>query len=723
MLHVHPDRSQIRLDEISQSRLCNSTPAHWTVTAQFLICQSASLKHSALADARAAQRGLMVLPGTGLRPVLVGDPIQWLANPTGSKEYTWTLHRLEHWSTLLRAHLLQPGAGFGAKVVDELRHWLQHCPRPDPQGRDAAHVFNRSDTARWIRSAARGLERFPALLHSAQNLRYGAQALKRWTHLPNGKRSTHADAWRLMEVGTRMFDAWPLVQAFLTELAPSDRELAARLAQSALEHGEVLAEISPQVWPDAGHNHYLQECLGLLALALHFPHLPHSGAWTSQAMSEIERCARAQWTEDGGHIEGCPHYHNWCFYFFCRAKLLAQRHGLRFSDHFDHCLRRAANYVLHTLRPTGRSVPWGDSDADDSAIKAALFAYLCFADIDWLRRVRDLCGHERVLQECWQQLWHLPDAPRLIDDLESPSRPCPAHISLPRVLHQRELKQVMLRTDWSANAISAFFACRSPVYNAHAHIDPLAFDLTAFGQEWLVDPGRFTYEDTLWRRRFKSASWHNTLTIDRREPFSYVSSWRFGRQSPGQITAVYDQPRVLAAEGQHENYAPVLHRRLLAVIDGFCVLVLDQVTHLRHRQSVQLYYHLNSTSVFTQPADRAVLCRCNSHRLLLRVTPSLDTVILPGRISHVRDQFVPSRRLRFEQRRGDATRTYATLIVPVPLQSAMPETALQLDCRSAEVVCDLAVDRRQWRVLWQPELSGSMRAEPWRDNRVSNLLR
>ena len=39
----------------------------------------------------------------------------------------------------------------------------------------------------------------------------------------------------------------------------------------------------------------------------------------------------------------------------------------------------------------------------------------------------------------------------------------------------------MMRTGWSRTAASLFFACRTPVYNTHAHIDPNSFDFTAMG--------------------------------------------------------------------------------------------------------------------------------------------------------------------------------------------------------------------------------------------------
>ena len=88
---------------------------------------------------------------------------------------------------------------------------------------------------------------------------------------------------------------------------------------------------------------------------------------------ESERSARAQLTGDGGHLEGCSHYHNHCVSLFCRAVLLARDHGLRFFAAYTDRLRRAVAYSLHACRPSDTAVPWGDSGADHGAVTAALY--------------------------------------------------------------------------------------------------------------------------------------------------------------------------------------------------------------------------------------------------------------------------------------------------------------------------------------------------------------
>src|SRR5438552_907870 len=93
----------------------------WKKTAEFVSQSSPQIKQSVLSEAEAASHGHLVLPGTGAQRHFVGDPPNWFANPVNNKEYVWTLNRLEHWKTLLRASLFSnhDKDRYGQRVTDE----------------------------------------------------------------------------------------------------------------------------------------------------------------------------------------------------------------------------------------------------------------------------------------------------------------------------------------------------------------------------------------------------------------------------------------------------------------------------------------------------------------------------------------------------------------------------------------------------------------------------
>ncbi len=157
------------------------------------------------------------------------------------------------------------------------------------------------------------------------------------------------------------------------------------------------------------------------------------------------------------------------------------------------------------------------------------------------------CGAEAVRARCVESVWEDFGSSGMLAANDKIAA-TPGEIFLPVDSWQKDLKQVMLRTDWSHEALSVFFACRTPVNNAHAHIDPMSFDFTAHGRPLIIDPGRFTYREDADRRDFKSAVCHNTLIINEREPFAYLGSWEYGGAEAGGYRG---GPSTTGVQGRH----------------------------------------------------------------------------------------------------------------------------------------------------------------------------
>lgn len=675
-----------------------------------LAAGSGATGQASIAAAEAALRGMLVLPGTGSKAMFVGDPPDWFANPVGDIEYTWTLNRMEHWVALLRGWLLTEDVRYAEKVVSELRDWLSRCHRPPIDRSRLGADFNNGSGPGTVRTIGKVLQRWPAAHRAARKLRMGMSQLNNRRRQrvapappPLGQTPYNPNPWRSLEAGARMVHVWPLLLDLLADLAGDDPALHAALLGSAAEHGEVLAEVSPLLWPGADHNHYLMECLGLLATATHFPQLPSAARWAAQATAEIERCATAQFTPDGGHIEGCPHYHNVCVYLLARSVFTANQGGITFSQELHHRLDRSLDHCVQTLRPSGAGVPAGDSDADQLAVQATLFAYLATGDAQPLRRVVHFTGREALMTACAEHFWHVPDLQQIITAATTsaaiPIDPAP----LPLLCWQRQLKQVTMRTDWGKQAISCFFSCRTPIHNGHAHADPASFDLTALGVPLLVDPGRLTYAEGAARRAIKSAAYHNTLTVDGREPFEYLSSMHFGPQRNGDITAVHQQPGLLAAEAAHHNYAPATHRRLLAIVESRAVVVIDVLEDVSRSSRAQVYCHVDTDSVCWYDDGRTAIGRVADVNVIVSVTRNLHGHSLPGKVAPMLDAAHDSTRLRFEDQPGARRRCYATVIVPCPA-SAAPKAVegLRAEFEADSIACSFGMGGRNYEIDWRP---------------------
>ena len=441
-----------------------------------------------IAHAERALTGHLVLPGTGLKPMKVGDPPQWAKNPTEDEEFITHLNRMGHWRVLCLAYALGQEERYAEKVLCEMDDWIERCPVP-----------------KFEKKAFEGHH-----------------------------------AWRCLEAGIRMVETWPGILDFLLTSPAMTGERFARYVQALHDHGRVLAAIPAKFHPDADHHHYLMQMLGLLAVGCNLPELADAEGWREQARHELERCAQVQLTPEGGQIEGCPAHHNGCATWFLLSFLIGRKRGVHFSPDYHERVENMLSYTLHVLRPNGTVVPWGDSDPDPhQAATAALYGWLALHRDAPLRLVSSLVGPRVLRDTVLLHLRHVEDVQGVLAMLGQGLQP---HEHLPLWSWQKELKQVAMRTGWGRNDLSVFFACRTPVHDGHAHIDPMGFDLSALGKPLVVDPGRFTWRECKDRQLFKSAAVHNTLTIDGKDPFAYKSSFAFKPQGKGLIRRVEDRP-------------------------------------------------------------------------------------------------------------------------------------------------------------------------------------
>jgi len=171
--------------------------------------------------------GRFILPGSGNEMADVGNPPRWHENALGDAESVWFLNRLKHWPRMLRTGAITGDPRFAEKVTAELDDWIAKCPCPPIDG-------------------------------DLTLLQKGFSAVT---------------PWRALEVGIRMNESWPQTLRLLAETPLLTPERLARYVISAHQHGRVLAEICPLLWPEANHNHYLMENAGLLAVACLLPEL------------------------------------------------------------------------------------------------------------------------------------------------------------------------------------------------------------------------------------------------------------------------------------------------------------------------------------------------------------------------------------------------------------------------------------------------------------------
>lgn len=555
-----------------------------------------------IAQADQFLEGRMILCGTMGKPFFVGNPPRWHDNPVGDAEYVFMLNRMEHWPVLLHAYYLTGNKAYAEKVAAELENWIDACP-PLPISHDFAIAKPRFDAA---------------------------------------------TPWRTLELGIRANRSWNLVLQLLSGEDCFPVALFEKMAMSLYEHGEILYEVCPVLWPKADHNHYLTECLGLLEITCLCDFLQAAPAWRRHALAELERCAQNQILPGGAQVEGAPTYHNECLVQLTYSIQLARRYGFAFSSEYEELVRTMLTRSLYTTRPNGVQVPWGDSDAAYLFPRSAFCHYRAFGEEYALALAASAFGEpgrQAMWEEFARQVWDLADAPATAALLRALPETPPA---LPLFHHDQPCKQVMARTGWDPAADSFFFSARSPIHNDHAHIDPNGFDYCSHGQAILPDGGRFTYREGGDRHYYKSTESHNTLTVNGRDAFAYKGTWAYGPQQEGGILAAGKRETFSYACGWHENYRPATHRRALIQTgqgEQSCLFVFDAVDGLAEQDLVSSYFLVDSTdAILSGHALRAVSpdgTLCTS----LAFCGQDTAAVLAGRISESVDHERPARRL------------------------------------------------------------------------------
>ena len=544
---------------------------------------NAQLVEEYKAEAVHAMENMFVLPGTCGERFHVGTPPRWSECLTSDEEYLWHLNRTGYFKTLCRLYLLFGEERYAEKVLSDMENWIDTCPM-----KPLATPDSTAEEIYEIRKFYAGLT-----------------------------------PWRSLEVGIRMFDSWNFAYDCLLSSDLMTPELHSKIAYSFYEHALVLRDMSPRYWPDANHNHYIHEMLGLFEIACLFPDFDESDAWREFALAELLRCAKAQFTEDGGQLEGSPHYHYCCLKMFFDFFEAAAGFGVAVSDEIIAICKKAVDYMLAVIGPDGIVSTIGDSPFHAVGEHLAAYHYRSFGELGDVAKLFSIHKHHNTNV--------------IPEDVQAAAREY-AETCGGEDNRQRQIDQYFARTGWKQDSSAFGFVCHSPIFNGHSHQDLASFTLYLKGDPVVVDPSYFTYRECEERKLFKSPEYHSTLTFDNKPPFEYVDRWRYSPQKEGGIRGFYRFDGVYAADASHHCYDPDYHKRLCALVGDDVFIVVDDVINLT-KTDVRIYFHMDD------PTVKIVGREAKSERIRVLLPEGVGAEAVASEKSLHTDITVPSKRL------------------------------------------------------------------------------
>lgn len=562
-----------------------------------------------------AASGMLTLPGTGGVPGFIGNPPDWYHVPDGNKEYLFSLNRLTHLKLISEAYSLTGNVMYAETVTGQLENWLDNVTPPDltdGEGRFRLREFEK------------------------------------------------CTPWRALEVGIRGYRTLPMIISLTAETEYFTDSLLEKLLSSLKTHRDILYNISPRLWPNADHNHYLMENLGLMSISLMFPELDPEGKYLEHAEKELDRCMEVQCTSYGGQIEGCPSYHNGTVYWFSLRNYFASLYGLSVPGEYTGKLEKMVMHSLFATRPTGGNHPWGDSHSSDkeTAALGALGYFIATGNSSYISQILSYIPKETVEADIMDNLWRMENKQELCRILnDKPQLP-----SLPLTLWDRDLNQVFIRDSWAPDAFSLMTGCRMPVKNLHAHMDPGGFDLVAYGRTMLTDPGIYTYRDGKERHDFKSTAWHNCATINGEDAWEYGGSWSYGPQGEGRIISFYEKENIKTVVSRYHRIKDnaVLTRKL-TVYKGL-LIIADRVDGIGESDRLTVFFHADFPEMKVISANSLKAEDQDAGIMITGVYGTDSYEILPGMISDRVDVAHPSSRVCFSAPKGQ--RLMITVVNP-----------------------------------------------------------
>ena len=168
-----------------------------------------------------------------------------------------------------------------------------------------------------------------------------------------------------------------------------------------------------------------------------------------------------------------------------------------------------------------------------------------------------------------------------------------------------------------------------PLY-AHGHADALSFWLSYGGQEFLVDPGTFSYYgQELWREYFRSTAAHNTMRVDGQDQSIPSGHFQWSHVARSQVCHTQETDEWIEVEALHDGYRrlrdPVIHRRCLRLFKRSSHLLITDRLICTDSHDVEIYFHFHENCHVRQTGISSFTAEIEN--LHLRIT--LDAQLTP----------------------------------------------------------------------------------------------
>lgn len=333
----------------------------------------------------------------------------------------------------------------------------------------------------------------------------------------------------------------------------------------------------------APNTHLTVEALALYTIGTLLPELEGARRWRAIGRRLLLEQLPLQVSEDGVYFEQSTRYQYYTVEIYLHFAILADRNGDSLPSIVNQRLARMLHFLIELRRPDGTLPQIGDTDGgwlcplvhrevgDYRGLFSTAALWLRDPQLAWAAGSpahESFCLLGAGTAAEWQSL--SPEAP-----------------PLRRVSSQGAGEYVVMRNGWDRDGHQLIFdtgplGCH--VCGGHGHADLLAVQCSAYGENYLVDPGTGCYTTgSAWREYFRSTRAHSTLRVDGLDQAATAGPFSWRERPAARLLAYGTEPGdgTPFAVAEHDGYArladPVKHRRRVWFLDGAAWLIVDEL--------------------------------------------------------------------------------------------------------------------------------------------------
>ncbi len=414
-------------------------------------------------------------------------------------------------------------------------------------------------------------------------------------------------------------------------------------------------------------NHRTLELYSIFLAAVVFPELKEASDWLTFAKQELLKNIQNDFLSDGVHCELSTDYHHIVLRNFLGIKKLAVLNNIKLPTGIDDGIKKALEFSMYVHKPDG-IIP-SLSDGDNG----------CFLNL--LEQGYEFYG-------CQQLQFVASKGKQGITPLQRS-----------KAFH--EGGYYILRSGWGEGSDRfederyLIFDCGPLGAGNHGHLDLLSFEMAAYGQSLIVDPGRYTYDesgDTNWRVLFRGTSYHNTVLVNSKNQTRYEfynHKFKIRGDAPDfELKAFMTSPGLDYVHGIAKSHEyPVTHERKILFLNSEYWVICDVLT-ATDVHGYDLLFHLSAA------AQNQVNVTADSHcvyvdapNLIVAQPANLSTSlsIEAGYVSNTYGVKESAPILKFSQRAGECC-FYSVLY---PYKQERPKLSVRsTPVRTADDICN-----------------------------------